>query len=100
MRRSYDCSQRSIEELGASLVTGERRRLLDRLRYRRSYRQNQWRMPQRSDFIRMLAWELDLDPQVARRRLDARYRQIDDARGRGARRPRRWCNELRTRTTG
>ena len=67
-RESYDCSQRSIDELGAGAVTGERRRLLDRLRYRHSYRQNQWRHAAEVGFLSgMLAWELDLDPQVARR---------------------------------
>ena len=91
MRREvYDCSQRSIDE-AQQAVTGERRRLLDRLRYRHSYRQNQWRHAAEVGFLsEMLAWELDLDPQVAQRRLDARHpgksmtHEVE-----GARRPRR-----------
>jgi len=67
-RESSACSQRSIDQLGVGEITGERRRLLDRLRYRHSYRQNQWRHAAEVGFLSgMLAWELDLDPRVARR---------------------------------
>ncbi len=67
-RESSACSQRSIDQLKVGEITGERRRLLDRLRYRHSYRQNQWRHAAEVGFIcGMLAWETELDPQVARR---------------------------------
>ncbi len=67
-RQSSACSQEAIEELGVGEITGERRRLLDRLRYRHSYRQNQWRHAAEVGFLSgMLAWELDLDAEVARR---------------------------------
>ncbi len=67
-RESAACSQEAIEQLGVGEVNGERRRLLDRLRYRHSYRQNQWRHAAEVGFLSgMLAWELDLDAEVARR---------------------------------
>ena len=67
-RESSACSQRSIDQLKVGEITGERRRLLDRLRYRHSYRQNQWRHAAEVGFIcGMLAWETDLDAHVARR---------------------------------
>ena len=67
-RESSACSQQAIEQLDVGEITGERRRLLDRLRYRHSYRQNQWRHAAEVGFLSgMLAWELDLDAEVARR---------------------------------
>jgi ribonuclease Y len=67
-RQSAACSQEAIEELGVGAVDGERRRLLDRLRYRHSYRQNQWRHAAEVGFLSgMLAAELDLNVPVARR---------------------------------
>ena len=67
-RESSACSQRSIDQLKVGEITGERRRLLDRLRYRHSYRQNQWRHAAEVGFISgMLAWETHLDAWVARR---------------------------------
>lgn len=62
------CSEMSIKELAIGAVEGERRRLLDRLRFRTSYRQNQWRHAAEVGFISgMICWELGLDGPVGRR---------------------------------
>ena len=67
-RESAACSQEAIDQLNTGEIVGERRRLLDRLRYRHSYRQNQWRHAAEVGFLSgMLASELDLDVAVARR---------------------------------
>ncbi|MDE0881562.1 MAG: HDIG domain-containing protein [Myxococcota bacterium] len=67
-RQSSACLQEAIDELSAGEITGECRRLLDRLRYRHSYRQNQWRHAAEVGFLSgMLAWELGLDAHIARR---------------------------------
>ena len=62
------CSQQSIKSLKVGDVEGERRRLLDRLRFRTSYRQNQWRHAAEVGFLSgMICWELGLDGPVGRR---------------------------------
>ena len=67
-REAAACSQQAIDQLGVGEITGERRRLLDRLRFRHSHRQNQWRHAAEVGFLSgMLAWELGLDASVARR---------------------------------
>jgi len=67
-KESKKCFDGTIKELDVGAITGESRRLLDRLRYRHSYRQNQWRHAAEVGYLSgMLAWELGLDPAVARR---------------------------------
>jgi ribonuclease Y len=62
------CSERSIKALKTGPVEGERRRLLDRLRFRTSYRQNQWRHASEVGFLSgMICWEVGLDGPVGRR---------------------------------
>ncbi|MBM65450.1 MAG: hypothetical protein CMH55_04355 [Myxococcales bacterium] len=62
------CSDQSIKALKVGAVEGERRRLLDRLRFRTSYRQNQWRHAAEVGFLSgMICWELGLDGPVGRR---------------------------------
>jgi ribonuclease Y len=68
INQSRKCFDGTIAELSVGAITGESRRLLDRLRYRHSYRQNQWRHAAEVGYLSgMLAWELSLDPEVARR---------------------------------